>query len=135
MGIAQYHYFKKVPFYANSNIYPLSYEMCGSKANFESTKMLDESYYINNRIAPTHLRSASEMLLFIMDEEGGSLNEKFKIDIENIKSELEIEGMQLSNEDIELLEMYSSKEINKDQLIDTIKSNVLEGLKNNARLV
>ena len=66
---------------------------------------------------------------------GGSLNEKFKIDIENIKSELEIEGMQLSNEDIELLEMYSSKEINKDQLIDTIKSNVLEGLKNNARLV
>ncbi len=63
------------------------------------------------------------------------MNEKFKIDIENIKSELEIEGMQLSNEDIELLEMYSSKEINKDQLIDTIKSNVLEGLKNNARLV
>lgn len=63
------------------------------------------------------------------------MNEKFKIDIENIKSELEIEGMQLSNEDIELLEMYSSKEINKDQLIDAIKSNVLEGLKNNARLV
>ena len=70
LGIAQYHYFKKVPFYANSNIYPLSYEMCGSKANFESTKMLDESYYINNRIAPTHLWSASEMLLLIMDEEG-----------------------------------------------------------------
>ena len=63
------------------------------------------------------------------------MNEKFKIDIENIKSDLEIEGMHLSKEDVELLEMYSNKQINKDQLINTIKTNAMEGINDNARFV
>lgn len=63
------------------------------------------------------------------------MNEKFKIDIENIKSDLEIEGMYLSDSDIQLLEMYSNKEINKEQLINTIKQNTLEGINGNARFV
>ena len=60
---------------------------------------------------------------------GDKLNEKFKIDIENIKSELEIEGMYLSDSDVELLEMYSDKKINEQQLINTIKQNTLERIK------
>ena len=56
------------------------------------------------------------------------MNEKFKIDIENIKSELEIEGMHISSEDVELLEMYSNKQINETELINRIKSNTLEGI-------
>ena len=63
------------------------------------------------------------------------MNDKFKIDIENIKSELEIEGMHLSNEDISLLEMYSDKQINQEQLINTIKINTMEGLNENARFI
>lgn len=63
------------------------------------------------------------------------MNEKFKIDIENIKSELEIEGMHLSEDDVELLQMYSDKKINEEQLINTIKQNTLEGINNNARFL
>ena len=63
------------------------------------------------------------------------MNEKFRVDIENIKSELEIEGMQLSEQDIELLEMYSNKQINQDELIRTIQANTMEGIKNDARFV
>lgn len=63
------------------------------------------------------------------------MNEKFKIDIENIKSDLKIEGMHLSDADIKLLEMYSDKKINEEQLINTIKQNTLEGINDNARFV
>lgn len=63
------------------------------------------------------------------------MNEKFKIDIENIKSELEIEGMHLSKQDIELLEKYSDKQINEVELINTIKTETMEEIRNNARFV
>lgn len=63
------------------------------------------------------------------------MNDKFKIDIENIKSDLEIEGMYLSEKDIELLQKYSNKQINKDELIKTIKINTIEEIKNNARFI
>ena len=75
------------------------------------------------------------ILWYNINRGGDNLNEKFRIDIENIKSELEIEGMHLSNEDVELLEMYSNKQINQDQLINTIKSNTIEGIKDNARFI
>lgn len=63
------------------------------------------------------------------------MNEKFRVDIENIKNELEIEGMHLSQEDVELLQMYSNKQINQDELINTIKTNTMEGINNNAGLI
>lgn len=63
------------------------------------------------------------------------MNEKFIFDIENIKSELEIEGMYLSKEDVDLLQMYSDKQISKDELINTIKQTTMEGIKNNARFI
>ena len=48
------------------------------------------------------------------------LNKKFELDIENIKNELAIEGMSLSKNDIELLQKYSTKQINQQELIDKI---------------
>lgn len=57
------------------------------------------------------------------------MNNKFIVDIENIKSDLAIEGLGLTQSDVELLQMYSNKQINKDQLINTIKENMIEGLK------
>lgn len=63
------------------------------------------------------------------------MSEKFKIDIENIKSDLEIEGMYLSEKDVELLQKYSDKQINKEELINTIKMNTIEEIRNNARFI
>lgn len=56
------------------------------------------------------------------------MNEKFRVDIENIKSELAIEGMSLSQNDVQLLEQYSNKQINEEELINKIKENVIEGI-------
>lgn len=56
------------------------------------------------------------------------MNEKFKIDIENIKTDLAIEGMCLSQEDVDLLQRYSSREINMQQLINTIQKTTMEGI-------
>ncbi len=56
------------------------------------------------------------------------VNEKFNIDIENIKRDLAIEGMCLSEEDVSLLQKYSSREINMEQLINTIQKTTMEGI-------
>ena len=56
------------------------------------------------------------------------MNEKFKVDIENIKRDLAIEGMCLSQEDVDLLQKYSSREINMEQLINTIQKTTMEGI-------
>ncbi len=56
------------------------------------------------------------------------VNEKFKVDIENIKRDLAIEGMCLSQEDVDLLQKYSSREINMEQLINTIQKTTMEGI-------
>lgn len=63
------------------------------------------------------------------------MNEKFRVDIENIKSELEIEGMHLEEGDVELLQMYSNKQINQEELINKIKADTMEGIKDNARFI
>ena len=51
---------------------------------------------------------------------------KFVVDIENIKNDLEIEGMSLSQSDVDLLQSYSNKQINQEELINKIKENINE---------
>ena len=49
------------------------------------------------------------------------MEKEFKLNIENIKSDLAIEGMDISQEDVNLLERYSNNEINIEDVINTIK--------------
>lgn len=49
-----------------------------------------------------------------------SKEEKFKYDIENIKASLEVEGMIVTDEDIELIKKYANKEISFEELIEMI---------------
>ena len=51
------------------------------------------------------------------------MEKEFKLNIENIKSDLAIEGMDISQEDVNLLERYSNNEINIEDVINTIKGN------------
>ena len=51
------------------------------------------------------------------------MEKEFKLNIENIKSDLAIEGMGISQEDVNLLERYSNNEINIEDVINTIKGN------------
>lgn len=47
--------------------------------------------------------------------------EMFKIDIENIKNDLAIEGMEINNSDVDMFRMFANDEINMPQLIERIK--------------
>lgn len=50
-------------------------------------------------------------------------NEKiFKFDIDNIKNDLAIEGMSISDEDINLFKQFANDEIDMPNLIATIKN-------------
>lgn len=49
-----------------------------------------------------------------------SKEEKFKYNIENIKASLEVEGMIVTDEDIELIKKYANKEISFEELIEMI---------------
>lgn len=53
------------------------------------------------------------------------MEKEFKLNIENIKSDLAIEGMDISQEDVNLLERYSNNEINIEDVINTIKGNTI----------
>lgn len=46
---------------------------------------------------------------------------KFKFDIENLKKDLAIENMIVTEEDIEMLEKYHNKKISLEELIKNIK--------------
>lgn len=59
-------------------------------------------------------------------KEGDIVVNKFVVDIENIKNDLEIEGMSLSQSDVDLLQSYSNKQINQEELINKIKENINE---------
>lgn len=69
LSLAQYHKSGKGKIYLNKNIYPLSYEKQGSEANYKNMDILN-NYYVTNKISPLHTWSASEMLLFLLDETG-----------------------------------------------------------------
>ncbi len=49
-----------------------------------------------------------------------SKEEKFKYNIENIKASLEVEGMIVTDEDIEIIKKYANKEISFEKLIEMI---------------
>ena len=69
LSIAQYHKTGRGKIYLNKNLYPISYEKKGSEANYKKMKVID-SYLVNNEISPLHTWTASELLLFLLDETG-----------------------------------------------------------------
>lgn len=50
-----------------------------------------------------------------------SMEEKFMFDIANLKKDLAIENMIVTNEDIEMLKRYNNKEFTMNEMIDNIK--------------
>lgn len=50
--------------------------------------------------------------------------ERFYYDIDNIKTDFAIENMNVTDEDIELLKMYSNQEISFNEMIDSIKNSI-----------
>lgn len=50
--------------------------------------------------------------------------EIFKFDIENIKNDLAIEGMSITDEDVNLYKQYANDEIDMTNLIQTIKNEI-----------
>lgn len=58
-----------------------------------------------------------------------SYEEKVNLAIENIKCDLAIEKMSLSEKDIELIKKLANKEITIDELIFLIKKSILERVK------
>lgn len=51
--------------------------------------------------------------------------EVFKFDIENIKNDLAIEGMAITDEDVNLFKQYANDEIDMPNLIQTIKNEIM----------
>ncbi len=49
----------------------------------------------------------------------------FKFDIDNIKSDLAIEGMTISDEDVNLFKQFANEEIDMPNLIQTIKNEIV----------
>lgn len=54
--------------------------------------------------------------------------EKFDFDIANLKQDLAIEDMYVTEEDVALLQRYFKKEITMNEMIDMIKQNAMEGM-------
>lgn len=53
---------------------------------------------------------------------------KFLFDLENIKTDLAMENMIVTEEDIEMLRKYANDEITVPEMIETIKNSVIEGM-------
>ena len=51
--------------------------------------------------------------------------EVFKFDIDNIKNDLAIEGMEITNEDVDMYIRFANDELNMPQLIEIIKNQSL----------
>ena len=52
--------------------------------------------------------------------------EVFNFDINNIKNDLAMEGLFISEEDVSLFKQFASEEIDMPNLIETIKSEINE---------
>lgn len=50
--------------------------------------------------------------------------EVFKFDIDNIKNDLAIEGMEITNADVDMYRRFANDELNMPQLIEIIKIKV-----------
>ena len=53
--------------------------------------------------------------------------EKFEFDIANLRQDLAIEVRIVNEEDVELLKRYYNKEITMNEMIDFIKTSVIQG--------
>lgn len=51
--------------------------------------------------------------------------EIFKFDMDNIKNELAIEGMEIAETDINLYRQFANEEIDMPQLINAIKNEII----------
>lgn len=51
--------------------------------------------------------------------------EKFRFDIANLKSDFAIENMNVNEEDVTLLKKYYDKEITMNEVIDSIKNEII----------
>ncbi len=51
--------------------------------------------------------------------------EVFKFDIDNIKNDLAIEGMKITNADVDMYRRFANDELNMPQLIEIIKNQSL----------
>lgn len=70
IGWANYHASnKKGKLMVNNKLYPLSWEKCASQADYSKMQIIDEQF-VTDKVSPVHLWSASEMILFILDETG-----------------------------------------------------------------
>ena len=49
----------------------------------------------------------------------------FNFDINNIKNDLAIEGMAISDEDVNLFKQFANEEIDMPNLINTIKNEII----------
>lgn len=58
---------KQSEVFVNNKLYPLSYEKNASQANYKKLNIINDEFS-KNKISPTHVWTASEMLLFILDE-------------------------------------------------------------------
>ena len=67
LSMAQYHKLKKGNIYINKYLYPLSWEKNAIKANYDNIDFIND-FYKNNKVSLTHTWSASEFLLFLLDE-------------------------------------------------------------------
>lgn len=50
--------------------------------------------------------------------------EIFKFDMDNIKNDLAIEGMEISEQDVNLYRQFANEEMDMNQLIETIKNQI-----------
>ena len=55
-----------------------------------------------------------------------NFEEKFNLDIENLKNDLAIENMYVTDEDISMLRKYSTKEISLNEAISSIIQSSLD---------
>ena len=53
-----------------------------------------------------------------------SKDEKFNYDIENLRKDLEIEKMYITDEEVDLIKRYSNSEITMDEAIVFIKESI-----------
>ena len=51
--------------------------------------------------------------------------QKFMFDIENIKNDLAIEGMEINEQDVNLFRQFANEEIDMTMVIDTIKRDII----------
>lgn len=53
---------------------------------------------------------------------------KFNYDIENMKKDFEIENMQVTAEDIDMLRRYNNNEMSMSDMISSIKKSFIQGV-------